>query len=230
MKKYKVALTRSKKDGINWLKTLKKEGIDAFCVPVQTYRFFRIKDFIIDKSSVVLFTSTKGIEGFLKISKEINYDCIVLGEREEKVAREKGFNILLKPDISNSENLLEKIIKEFPKEREIIYPASELYNRQLEDKLKEKGFKIKVLILYRPVKRKISKKDLEKIKKCTEIVFFSPSQVQNFFSQVSISNLKDKNFWAIGPKTFSFLIRKVNCKKIKNPTPEEFIREIKRRE
>lgn len=229
MKKFKVVLTRSKKDGMKWLKAMKKEKIDVFCVPVQIYRFFKIKDFVMHKSSVLLFTSTKGIEGFLKVSKEINFDCIVLGDREEKMARELGFNILLKPKFPDSENLLEKIIKEFPKEREIIYPASKLYNRQLENNLKEKGFKIKVLILYRPVKRKISRRDLEKIKKCTDIVFFSPSQIENFFSQVPVSNLKSKNFWAIGPKTFIFLKKIVNCKALKNPSPEELIKKIKRR-
>lgn len=223
MKKFKVVLTRSKKDGMKWLKALKKERIDAFCVPVQIYRFSKVKDFNVDKNSVLLFTSTKGIESFLKISKEINYDCIVLGEREEKMARELGFNILLKPDFPDSENLLEKIIKEFPKEREIIYPASELYNRQLESKLKEKGFKIKVLVLYRPVKREISQKDLEKIKKSTDIVFFSPSQVENFFSQVSISILKGKNFWAIGKKTEQDLKKIAKCKALKRPDVEEFL-------
>lgn len=223
MKRYKVVLTRSKKDGINWLKTLKKEGIDAFCIPVQIYRFCKIKEINLAPDSVILFTSTKGIEGFSKIAGNRKYDCIVLGEREEKKAGEMGFNVLFKPDFASSENLIEKIIKNLSRERGIIYPTSELYNKELEKKLKEYGFEVKVLVLYKPLKRKLTFGDLSKIKKSTDILFFSPSQVQNFFSQVSISNLKDKNFWAIGKKT-EFALKKITiCRVLNKPEVEEFL-------
>lgn len=228
MKKIKVILTRSRKDGKKWEKTLKKEGIETHCIPVQFYRFCRTQEMEISERAVILFTSTKGIEGFLKLSKNKNFDCIVLGEREEKKAKELGFNIIFKSDFPSSSSLLEKMIKKFPKEREIIYPASEFYSRELENKLKEKGFKIKVLILYKPVKRKLSQKDLIKIKKCTDILFFSPSQVENFFSQINPSNLKGKKFWAIGEKTEKSLKNFKKCKKLIKPEVSEFLNQVKK--
>ena len=189
-----MVLTRSLKDGKECVKVLKKENLEVFCIPVQTYRFKREIDFEISKEDVIVFTSTKGIEGFLKISNEKNFNCIVLGEREELLAKKYAFNVLFKSKMPNASSLAETILEKLKKNKKIIYPASELYNKEFEKKLKNNGFEVEVLKIYKPIKRKIKEKSLSIIKKCTDIVFFSPSQVQNFFIQVPFSTLKKKRF------------------------------------
>lgn len=226
MKKLSIVLTRSSKDGKEWLKVLKKENLEVFCIPVQTYRFKRKIDFEISKDDVIIFTSTKGIEGFLKFSKEKILNCIVLGEREESLAKKYGFNVLFKSKFPNASSLAEEILEKLKKNKKIIYIASELYNKEFEKKLKDNGFDIKVLITYKPVKRKILKKSLKIIKDCTDIIFFSPSQVQNFFIQIHFSILKNKRFWAIGKTTFGKLKEFTNCNLLKEPKPESFLKEI----
>ncbi len=225
MKKFKVILTRSKKDGKGWEKILKGKGLEVHCVPVQIYRFNKI-NYEIPENSIIVFTSTKGIKGFLKIKENKNYDCIVLGEREEEEAKKFGFNVIFKSNFPSSKNLLEKIIENLPKNKKLIYPTTLIYNKEFEEKLKKEGFDLEVLILYKPVKRKISKKDLNIIKNSTDLVFFSPSQVQNFFSQISNFSMKEKRFWAIGEKTYEDLKEFVNCKKLNKPEAEEFLKEI----
>lgn len=225
MKKFKVILTRSKKDGKGWEKILKDKGLEVNCIPVQIYRFNKI-NYKVPENSIIVFTSTKGIRGFLKIKENKNYDCIVLGKREEKEAKKFGFNVIFKSDFPSSENLLEKIIENLPKNKKLIYPTTLIYNKEFEEKLKEEGFDLEVLILYKPVKRKISKKNLNIIKNSTDLVFFSPSQVQNFFSQISFEDLKDKRFWAIGETTYNVLKNKTNCKVLKKPKVEFFLEEM----
>lgn len=221
-----MVLTRSLKDGKEWVKILKKENLEVFCIPVQTYRFKREIDFEISKEDVIVFTSTKGIEGFLKISKGKNFNCIVLGEREEFLAKKCRFNVLFKSKMPNANSLAETILEKLKKNKKIIYPASELYNKEFEKKLKDNGFEVEVLKIYKPVKRKIKEKSLSIIKKCTDIVFFSPSQVQNFFEQIHFSLLKNKRFWAIGKTTFFKLKEFVNCNSLEKPKPENFLKEI----
>lgn len=227
MKNFKVILTRSKKDGKEWLKKLKENKIEGFCIPVQYYKFNKKIDFELDKKAVFVFTSVKGIKGILKILKRKKYDCFVLGEREERDAKKNGFNVLFKAEEPNSNSLAIKIIENLPEDRSLIYPASELYNKEFEKKLKENGFDLKVLILYKPVRKKLMEKDLKIIKKGSDIVFFSPSQVQNFLSQVSLNKLKFKRLWAIGKKTHSTLSKYGNCFLLREPRVEEFLKEIK---
>jgi len=225
LKKFKVILTRSKKDGKRWEKILKDKGLEVFCIPVQIYRFNK-KDFELKENSIIIFTSTKGIYGFSKIKKDKNFDCVVLGEREEEKAKELGFNVIFKSDFPSSSNFLKKIIENLPRDKKLIYPTSLIYNKEFEEGLKENGFDLDVLILYKPVKRKISKEEKKVIKNSTDIIFFSPSQVNNFFSQIKLDFLKHKNFWAIGEKTYNELKKITNCKKLNKPEPEEFLKEI----
>ncbi len=228
MKNFKIILTRTKRDGLKWNEVLKKENFEVYFIPVQKYEFIKIKDLNLPENSLIVFTSTKGIEGFLKIFKSSNFEVAVLGEREENYAKKKGFKVILKADKPTGEALFKKISEVVPKERFILYPTSEAYKRENLEVLNKNGFNLKVLVLYRPVLKKISKNSLNLLKKSTDIVFFSPSQVINFFSQVNFEEVKGKRFWAIGKITYSSLEGKGNCFCLEKPTPEEFIKEIKK--
>ncbi len=230
MKNFKIVLTRTKREGLKWNDALKKENFEVFFVPVQRYEFIKIKDINLPKNSLIVFTSPKGIEGFLKVFKNSNFEVAVLGGREEIYAKKKGFKVVLKSEKPTGEALFKKISEVISKKRFILYPTSEAYKKENLEILNKNGFNLKVLILYRPLLKKISKNSLNLLKKSTDIVFFSPSQVENFFSQVNFEKMKGKRFWAIGKTTYSSLAGRGNCFYLEKPTPEEFIKEIKKRD
>lgn len=228
MKKFNVIITRAKKDGKNWERILKKEGIFVSFLPVQVYKLNNKIDFSIPENPFIIFTSKRGIEYFYKIFKNSNFEAGVLGDVEEKIAKDLGFKLVLKASKPNSKSLAEEIQKKIPKERKILYPASEIHRKESIEFLKESGYEVKVLNLYKPVRLKLKKEKIDIIKNATDILFFSPSQVENFFSQISEEFLKEGvRLWAIGKTTYSFIKNKENSFYLENPTPEEFLKKLK---
>ncbi len=179
----RVILTRSAEDIEKDRKLFESIGFEVVPLPlIKTEPVeFEIPDINFDW---IVFQSVKAVLYFLrKASVPCSAKIAVVGEKTRKILEEKGFSVSLVP----SEHSAEGIVKAFPlsEGRNILLPRAEEGREEVISGLKEKGYNVVPLTVYRTTFVLYPVRKVEQlVEKGGFIVFASPSAVKGFFANV----------------------------------------------
>lgn len=244
-----IVVTRNQQQAGEFGRLLEEEGARVIefptieIVPALNYQDLDEAIDEIEKYHWVIFTSSNGVKYFFERVKKKGYDlrCLkgvkvcAIGPGTAKTIENSGIKIDLIPKKFLAEGIIEVLLKEDIKGKNILIPRAEVAREILPEKLEEMGANVNVVTAYRTVK---VDSGLNKIKPLLEnkeidvITFTSFSTADNFISLFSQDELKDLmrgvNIASIGPIT-SNRIEKAGLKVKISPseyTLEKLLEEI----
>ncbi len=163
----------------------------------------------------ILFTSTNGVEAFMRRMARMGHDArhfgrtrvAVIGEGTELQLLSYGLRADLKPDRFTSESLVERFEQMHEiQNRRFLLPRTDIAPDLLPKALAEKGGRVTQVTAYRTVTDTSARKQLQKWlrdAKIDYILFTSSSTVENFFKAVPAFAARGPKprFISIGPVT-----------------------------
>lgn len=189
MKVYRVIVTGDRDDWTSLASVGENSSIEWKSVPVLQYDRLPVKAELLERLDNkpvewIIFTSPRAVRFWSETLMENGYDLpaetrvACLGERTSEVAAEDGFSVDFCPKEPGTDGFLEGFEKS-TKPGTVLIPAAEGGRAKLKDRLKQLGFEVTWLPLYRTVPRTdvadfISVEDLAS---ADAILFTSPSSV-----------------------------------------------------
>lgn len=127
----------------------------------------------------LIFTSRFAVEAFLKRASWEVPKVVAIGELTAAALEDRGIKVDLIPSDESSKGIVAVLQKLDIKGGKILIPCSNLARNYLAEGLKGLGASVDKLIVYNNVKTEVEPIDLRGI---DEIIFSSPSTVNNFFT------------------------------------------------
>ncbi|MFH1287301.1 MAG: uroporphyrinogen-III synthase [bacterium] len=244
-----IMVTRSQQQIAEFSRLLEGKGARVIefptieIVPALSYQDLDNAIDEIEKYHWIIFTSSNGVKYFFERVKKKGYDIrflkgvkvCAIGTGTAKTIENLGIKIDFIPKEYRAEGIIEGLLKEEIKDKNILIPRAEVAREILPDKLEEMGANVNVVTAYRTVK---VDSGLNKIKPLLEnkeidvITFTSFSTADNFINLFPQDELKDLmrgvNIASIGPIT-SNRIEKAGLKVKISPseyTLEKLLEEI----
>lgn len=193
-----ILILSGKKIPENILRELRYEGFEFDQQAFQTI-FFRPleKELILQNKHPWIFTSSNAIEAIsplLNILK--NKKAFVLSEKTKKTAQKYGFEIL--ESAPNGLELSKKILSR--NEKSVFHPTTPNHRKEIVQFLRLNNINYRSIFVYDQIPQKINFKPWD------GILFFSPSQVDNFMNQHFLD--PQLPVFSIGPTTTAHLHKK----------------------
>ena len=205
---YRILLTRSKEDSINWSSKIKEIGFHSTilpCIDFISIEKSKLNKKIsqIQKIDWIVFTSRKGVEYFSKInSYKISTDTKIaaIGQATEDSCKNYFNRVNYVGVESNSISFSKELISIIDKGSKVLLAVAENANNIIEKELISEDILCERINIYRtePIKQLNKKKLLSEININT-IFFASPSAVQGFVNQVE--NDVEAKVYTIGNTT-----------------------------
>tara|TARA_B110000914_G_C15496544_1_gene463572 strand:+ start:933 stop:1610 length:678 start_codon:yes stop_codon:yes gene_type:complete len=156
-----------------------------------------IKNIDFDKTTKIetpVFTSSNGVKGFMTLVKEkkiaiTKIACYAIEGKTSKTAKEYGIQI--KKTAYSATNLAKEIKKN--KETSVIHFTSKFRRKELYEALKKEKIAIEPVLVYNKTNTPSEIQDID------AMLFFSPSQIDSFFSKNNLNI--NKPVFCIGPST-----------------------------
>jgi uroporphyrinogen III methyltransferase/synthase len=202
----------------------------------------KIKKF--DDYTDLIFTSANGVKFFfdrflkffpIEVLKAKNFHAV--GVKTKKEIEKYGLTVNELPEKSDKEGLIEKILIDKNSGRKFLFPRGNLADESFIKILRDFGFEIDDVVVYKTIKPDVSDEMKEEVKKMIEngeikvITFFSPSSVRNFFEIFGNVKFNGQKIAVIGDTTLKEcekfgLVVDINPMKY-NPKPDaKFLAEL----
>jgi uroporphyrinogen-III synthase len=197
MKTYRVLVTGERDDWTSLENPSTAKHIEWKSIPVLQYERLLIPESLLERLSQkpfewIVFTSPRAVRFWSETLLEGGYDLPVetrvacLGERTAEFAEEDGYSVDFQPKEPGTDGFLEEFEKNRP--GSVLIPASEIGRTKLRDRLKQLGFEVAWVPLYRTFARPsladcLSSEDLAQ---SDAILFTSPSSVDSVLDQFSL--------------------------------------------
>lgn len=199
MKKYRVIVTGDREDWSPWVAGSDGPEIEFQSVPVLRYERLPIEPELLERwlsqkpVEWIVFTSPRAVRFWTETLLESGYELPVetrvacLGSRTAEVANEDGYTVDFCPKEPGTDGFLE----EFEKNQHpstVLIPAAEGGRPKLKERLKQLGYEVNWVPLYRT----LSKQDLsdsltkEQLEQADAVVFTSPSSVDALLAQFTL--------------------------------------------
>lgn len=214
----KVLITRDKSQAIEFANYLESFGFVPIFFPtieiVEPDSWEEVDERIkrIDDYTDIIFTSSNGVRFFFErfvrfypIEKLKTKRFHAVGVRTKNEIEKYGFRVEALPEKSDKESLFAKILAS--DEAKFLFPRGNLSDEMFIKLLKESGFKVDDVVVYKTIKPDIDEKSRNEIKSMIEsgeikfITFFSPSSVRNFFEILGDLKLNGQKIAVIGETT-----------------------------
>ncbi|MEN3038945.1 MAG: uroporphyrinogen-III synthase [Candidatus Kryptonium sp.] len=214
----KVLITRDKSQAIEFASYLESFGFIPIFFPtieiVEPDSWDEVDERIkrIDDYTDIIFTSSNGVRFFFErfmrfypIEKLKTKRFSAVGIRTKNEIEKYGFKVETLPEKSDKENLFAKIL--VSEKAKFLFPRGNLTDEKFIKLLKENGFKIDDIVVYKTIKPEIDENNINEIKSMIEngeikfITFFSPSSVRNFFEILGNVKLNGQKIAVIGETT-----------------------------
>lgn len=194
-------LTRPYEESKSFAIKLKELGVESIIEPLLSIELITDENIITDlkcnESQTIIFTSKNAVNGLmnLKLSGSLlAKQVLAIGSKTAAIARAAGFKNIINID-ANGEKMIEYILSNFsPKQGNIIYVSGDIVAIDLENILRQNGFTVTRLIVYRSIAvNKFSKEteNLLKENKISFVIFFSQRTARIFSDLVKLSSLQD---------------------------------------
>ena len=162
---------------------LESMGHEAVLAPLLKTNFLDVPISGLDRAQAVIFTSTNGVEGFARISKERALPIYVVGARTAQAARDAGFGDVESADGDASD--LAALLRErlVPASGPVIFARARQVAGDLTQTLARAGFAVHSAVVYETA---AVEKLPEVLRTCLledsldEILFFSPRTAHAF--------------------------------------------------
>ncbi len=246
----KVLITRAKSQAKEFAEHLTRSGFVPVFFPTieitEPDSWDEVDEKIkrIDFYTDLIFTSANGVKFFfdrflkfssIEILKGKNFHAVGVKTRNE--IEKYGLTVNELPEKSDKEGLLQKILSEKNSGRKFLFPRGNLADENLINFLRDSGFEVDDVIVYKTIKPDVSEEAKEEVKQMIEsgeikvITFFSPSSVRNFFEIFGNVKFNGQKIAVIGDTTLKECEKfglEVNINPMKyNPKPDaKFLAEL----
>ena len=226
-----ILLTRPLGDCLDMIIKFKSLGHQVSHLPLLNIEPIKYDIINFSEFKSIIFTSANAIKYLDSKKIDKNIFCFCVGNATEKKAKSVGFQNIFTAE-GNVTNLRELILKNLnPSDGKIAYISGELLSSDLDNELKQYGYKLKRVVNYRTKhNEKFDEKFLNQLKlNMPDLVYvYSQNSALSFLNFIKNHHLEslwmNTNLMCIGEKTSSIL-NEIKWKKIFlfNPGEEEFL-------
>ncbi len=197
-----ILLTRSESEGSAWGRELEAAGHRVRFLPVQVYIPLKPGPVDLFAHDLVVFASLHGVEFFRAAFPEArSTPAAAVGRRTAEAAREAGFTVELTASEEYGAVLAGEIQARYPATARLLLPCSERHREELPAILRNAGFPVTLLPLYRPEPLPRPAGLGKLLESATDLLCFAPSQVEVLMEWTDGHLPPHLKLWAVGKTT-----------------------------
>jgi uroporphyrinogen-III synthase len=219
-----ILLTRSEAEGSAWGRELEAAGHRVRFVPVQVYMPLRPGPVDLFAHDLVVFTSLHAVEFFADAyPSSRTLPSAAVGKRTAEAARKAGFAVELTASEAYGGVLAGEILARYPASSRLLVPCSERHREELPAILRNAGFPVTLLPLYHPQALPKPAGLDAALDTATDLLCFSPSQVEALLEWTGGRLPPHLNRWAVGKTTLRAFPDDRPARAIATPSVEAFV-------
>jgi uroporphyrinogen-III synthase len=200
--KHSILLTRSESEGLSWGRELEAAGHRVRYLPVQVYMPLKPGPVDLFSHDLVVFTSLHAVEFFdAAYPTARTLPAAAVGKRTAQAAQAAGFAVELTASEAYGAALAGEILARYPATSRLLLPCSERYREELPAILRNAGFPVTLLPLYRPQPLPRPSGLDAMLGEATDLLCFSPSQVEALLEWTDGQLPPHLTLWAVGKTT-----------------------------
>lgn len=228
LSKHSILLTRSESEGQAWGRELEAAGHRVRYLPVQVYMPLRPGPVDLFAADLVVFTSLHAVEFFTAAFPTARtLPSAAVGKRTAEAAQAAGFAVELVASEAYGATLAGEILARYPSSSRLLVPCSERHREELPAILRNAGFPVTLLPLYRPQPLPRPLTLDAALGEATDLLCFSPSQVEALLEWTEGQLPPHLSLWAVGKTTVRAFPGDRTVRALPSPKVEAFIEALK---
>lgn len=197
-----ILLTRSEAEGLSWGRELEAAGHRVRFLPVQVYVPLKPGPVDLFAHDLVVFASLHAVEFFAAAyPTALTLPAAAVGKRTAQAALEAGFTVELTASEACGASLAGEILARYPATSRLLLPCSERHREELPAILRNAGFPVTLLPLYRPQPLPRPSTLDATLAEATDLLCFSPSQVEALLEWTDGRLPPELSLWTVGKST-----------------------------
>jgi uroporphyrinogen-III synthase len=223
-----ILLTRSESEGLSWGRALEAVGHRVRFLPVQVYTPLKWGPVDLYAHDLVVFTSLHAVEFFSAAYPTARtLPSAAVGMRTAEAARSAGFAVECTASEAYGGALAGEILARYPASSRLLVPCSERHREELPAILRNAGFPVTLLPLYRPQPLPRPSTLDASLEEATDLLCFSPSQVEALLDWTEGRLPPHLVLWAIGKTTLRAFPDDRPARALATPRVEAFVEALK---
>jgi uroporphyrinogen-III synthase len=223
-----ILLTRSEAEGAAWGRELEAAGHRVRFLPVQVYLPLKPGPVDLFAHHLVVFTSLHAVEFFADAFPTARtLPAAVVGRRTAQAAQAAGFAVELVASEAHGATLAGEILSRYPATSRLLLPCSERHREELPAILRNAGFPVTLLPLYRPQPLPRPSTLDASLEEATDLLCFSPSQVEALLEWTEGQLPPHLMLWAVGKTTVRAFPGDRAVRALPSPRVEAFVEALK---